>query len=183
MSEQDLTIEQYEVLVKRMKILSKSQTAFLKAHLAQKVTGVVSLVNKSIVALSAGKTDKAHVAELRKQLAVLKLDELNVDVALAQIEVEKELKVLRKAVGEEIAGTVFGSSFNEFSSADYAPAADAFGGVPNVPAAGNEFAEHDAARIKELEAENESLLQMVAELEEAAGSAGPVRSGDQGSGC
>ena len=169
MSEPALTLDQYEVLVKRMKILSKSQTAFLKAHLSQKVTGVVSLVNKSIVALSSGKPDKAHITELRKQLAVLKLDELNVDVALAQIEVDKELKVLRKAVGEEIAGTVFGSSFSEFSNDNAAPDADAFGGAPSVPPAVNEFAEHDAARIKELEAENESLMQMVAELEEAAG--------------
>ena len=181
-----LTIEQYEVLVKRMKILSKSQTAFLKAHLSAKVTGVVSLVNKSIVALSSGKPDKAHIAELKKQLAVLKLDELNVDVALAQIEVEKELKLLRGAVGENLAGSVFGSSFSEFSS-DSAPS-DPFGSAP--PAATNEFAEHDAARIKELEEENESLLQMVADLEEAANATGenenievkPVEEGSSGSG-
>lgn len=135
---------------------------------------MVSLVNKCIVALSSGQTDKSHVTELRNQLAVLKLDELNVDVAMAQIELEKELKVLRKAVGEEVAGTVFGSSFEEFSND--APASDPFGGggAAAAPAGGEtggsaEFAEHDAVRIKELEAENEQLLTMVAELEEAAG--------------
>ncbi len=74
----------------------------LQAHLQAKVTGVVSLVNKCIVALASGQTDKNHVTELKKQLAVLKLDELNVDVAMAQIELEKELKVLRGAVGIQV---------------------------------------------------------------------------------
>jgi kinesin family protein C2/C3 len=159
----------------------------MKAHLQSKVAGVVSLVNKSIVALSSGKTDKSHATELRKQLNMLKLDELNVDVAMAQIELEKELKLLRGAVGENIAGTVFGSTFDEFA-ADTAPTSDPFGGSSAALAAGaaaasaagaggggdsgaGDFSGHDAARIKELETENEQLLNMVAELEEAASAA------------
>lgn len=98
---------------------------------------------------------------------------------MAQIELEKELKVLRGAVGENVAGTVFGSSFEEFAI-DEAPSSDPFGGGSAAPApvdsgaagVSSEFAEHDALRIKELEDENEQLLTMIAELEEAAAGAG-----------
>lgn len=135
------------------------------------MTGVVSVVNKCIVALSSGQTEKSHVTELKSQLAVLKLDELNVDVAMAQIELEKELKVLRGAVGD-VAGTVFGSSFEEFQSDTATSDPFSSNAAPADPAvASAEFAEHDALLIKELRDENEQLMEMVAELEKAAGNA------------
>ena len=71
-----MSSEQYEVIIKRMKLLSKSQTAFLKSHLNAKVVGVKDLVADSVRLLGGTKDGAA----LSKKLENLKLEELNVDV-------------------------------------------------------------------------------------------------------
>jgi kinesin family member C2/C3 len=101
-----LNKEHYEVLIGRLKLLSKMQTAFLKSHLSRKIAGVTKLVEQSIKCLETcnGSNKKDEAEELRKAILLLKLQELDVDEAAKDIELSKELHILRNATNNEIGG-------------------------------------------------------------------------------
>ena len=111
---------QYEVLIRRMKMLSRTQTAFLKAHLNKKLEGVQALVVKSAQFL-ASNAASAQAADIKAALAALKLNELSVDTASNEVELAKELQVLRKATHDNISPTSNASvaeGFSEFTSSN-----------------------------------------------------------------
>jgi len=91
--------EYYENLIRRLKLLSVSQTAFLKAFLHVKLSTGASLVNKSIDLLSNKDLINDNKAnELKNALLSLKLDEIEVDVNSTQIMMHEELSILRGAI-------------------------------------------------------------------------------------
>jgi len=93
-----LNIKDYEALVKRMKTLSKAQTAFLKAHLHSKLEAGTSLVAKAVEILAnAGSAKDDKILDLKRALKALKLEEIEVDVTSSQLLMSEELALLRNA--------------------------------------------------------------------------------------
>ena len=79
--------EEYENTIRRLKVLSKTQTAFLKSYLHSKLTAGSNLVNKTIECLNKNENPStaSTVKELKASLAALKLNEVEVDVNSAQL--------------------------------------------------------------------------------------------------
>ena len=146
-----MTPDQSGVLLRRMKLLSKTQTTFLKAHLAKKLEGVSSLVQMTIKCLDASNADSA--AEIKAAFAALKLSELTVDVAAQDVELSKELHLLRAATNGNVSALSDGinSVFLGNSNSDAPPLPSASTGVDTPVKA------DDSAALKELTKENAQL--------------------------
>jgi kinesin family protein C2/C3 len=110
-----MTNDQYEVLIRRMKMLSKAQTSFIKSHLSKKLDGARILVERAAKCLdsSSGSQASSQALEIKKALLALKLNELTVDVAAKEVELKQELTMLRNATHGNIS-----SLFNEFGDFD-----------------------------------------------------------------
>jgi len=157
-----------------MKMLSRTQTAFLKAHLSKKLEGVQALVVKSAKFLE-GNAASAQAAEIKAALIALKFNELNVDTASNEVELAKELKLLRNATNGNVSPTTnaeISEGFSEFAPSSALNAADLPPPVP-VPSDMSEFnfataeaadaaATATADSISALEAENAKLREQLA---------------------
>ena len=80
--------EEYENTIRRLKVLSKTQTAFLKSYLHSKLTAGSNLVNKTIECLNKidnNPSIQSTIKELKTALTALKLNEVEVDVNSAQL--------------------------------------------------------------------------------------------------
>jgi len=157
------TPAQYEAQIKRMKLLAKSQTTFLKSSLQNKIKAGAELVKKSIDALAeAGSSSK--IEELKSGLVALKLQELDVDVAAADVELKEEIAILRGEIERmETGGASAPIPPPKGSSAPLPPPP-----VPAAAAAGPVVAQmsaEDAARLKSVEAENVSLRNLLKEAQ------------------
>eukprot|EP00606_Chrysophyceae_sp_TOSAG23-5_P000415 GSChrysophyteH2.ASY1.ANO1.322.1 assembled CDS len=146
-----MTPDQSNVLLRRMKLLSKTQTTFLKAHLAKKLEGVSSLVQMTLKCLDASNADSA--AEIKAAFAALKLSELTVDVAAQDVELSKELHLLRAATNGNVSALSDGinSVFLGNSNSDAPPLPSVSTGVDTPVKA------DDSAALKELTKENAQL--------------------------
>ena len=95
----------YEQLIRRMKALSKAQTAFLKTLVHTKLQTGTSLVNKAVDLLSKGSSNDPRMQEIKNALLTLKLDDLiNVDFNSTQMMFHEELSLLRGAVDKSLHG-------------------------------------------------------------------------------
>lgn len=149
------TPEQYENQIRRMKLLAKSQTTFLKSSLQGKIAAGASLVKKSIELLTELTGSNARVEELKSGLAGLKLQELDVDSAAAEVELKEEIANLRGAIEAMALGSAS-------SSAVPIPAPKgASAPIPPPPGA----AVLSDARLKSLESENTSLKKLLSEAQ------------------
>jgi kinesin family protein C2/C3 len=177
------TAAQYEAQIKRMKLLAKSQTTFLKSSLQNKIKAGAELVKKSIEALTeAGSSSK--IDELKSGLVALKLQELDVDVAAADVELKEEIAILRGEIERmETGGASAPIPPPKGSSAPLPP--------PPVPAAAvaaaaaglviAQMSAEDAARLKSVEAENASLRNLLKEAQtELASSKSAVSAASSG---
>ena len=84
--------------IKRLKLLSKAQTALLKALLQEKFNGCTKIVEKAIE-----KADSKTASELKKDLAALKLKDVEVDVNSTKLMMQEELKTLRDSINNNTA--------------------------------------------------------------------------------
>jgi len=147
-----------------MKMLSRTQTAFLKAHLSKKLEGVRALVVKSAKYLE-GSGASAQAAEIKTALKSLKFSELTVDTASHEVEISRELKLLRAATGDSIAPTSNAATkketFSEFTDAPKADASDMDSFNFGDAAAADAAATVAADRIALLHAENAKLKEQI----------------------
>lgn len=147
-------VQQYENQIRRMKLLAKSQTTFLKSSLQGKIAAGASLVKKSIELLTELTGSNARVEELKSGLVALKLQELDVDSAAAEVELKEEIASLR--------GAIESMGLSSASSAAPIPAPKgASAPIPPPPGA----ALLSDARLKSLETENASLKKLLAEAQ------------------
>jgi DNA repair exonuclease SbcCD ATPase subunit len=84
--------------IHRMKLLSKAQTALLKAHLHGKLTSMNDIVLKAIGHLKETGKHAAACTALESDLSKLKIAELEVDVKSVQLMMQEELAQLRASV-------------------------------------------------------------------------------------
>jgi len=161
------TAKQYEDQIKRMKLLAKSQTTFLKSSLSSKIGAGAALVKKCVEVLTeVGGHPK--IEEIKSGLTALKLHELDVDVVAAEVELKEEISILRKELERVEQGGVA------------TPLPPPPGGAPLPPPPSARTAEASAdevARLKAVEAENASLRNLlqeakneVAKVKESVGS-------------
>jgi chromosome segregation ATPase len=139
----------YEDTIRRMKILSKAQTTFLKvsnslvlhdpsqAYLSTKLELAKDLVMTATESLSKFDDDLAF--NLKKDLKKLKLDEIRVDFSAAELMMQEEMELLRNSIdGGAIATSAAGG--------------------------GGGSTEKDIAKIKQLETENVNLRGLLKDL-------------------
>ena len=87
-------------IIRRLKVLSKSQSAFLKAFCHQKLSDGVELVKEATKLLKAsGFRDKDRkISEIYDRIELLNLESLEVDVSSAQLLMNSELALLRSSL-------------------------------------------------------------------------------------
>lgn len=159
------TPEQYENQIKRMKLLAKSQTTFLKSSLQGKISNGAALVKKSIDALSTlGGSGNAVIEELKVGLTALKLHELDVDTAAAEVELREEIAILRNEIDRIETGSSPSPIPPPKSSSAPVPPPPGAAAIAPPPVAASMSAE-DIARLKSLENENTSLRGLLKEAQ------------------
>jgi DNA repair exonuclease SbcCD ATPase subunit len=84
--------------IHRMKLLSKAQTALLKAHLHGKLSSMNGIVLKAIEHLKETGKHAATCTALESDLSKLKIAELEVDVKSVQLMMQEELSKLRASL-------------------------------------------------------------------------------------
>lgn len=97
--------------VRQLKVLSKAQTALLKALLHKKLSAVVDAVNKA-------NASKTSIADLKKVLDKINLGEIEVDVKSTQLMMHEELAKLRGAVENGSTSTGAVSSSNSVGNSE-----------------------------------------------------------------
>mmetsp|Transcript_24427 Transcript_24427/g.35895 ORF Transcript_24427/g.35895 Transcript_24427/m.35895 type:complete len:507 (-) Transcript_24427:905-2425(-) len=142
-----------EEIIRRMKVLSKSQTAFLKAYLHRKLDHAKGLVQKTLEALSSS-TDSDELSDLHKQLQKLHLDDIRVDVSSTELMMHEEMELLRKAINKN---TLQPSS---------------------LPSSVDDGDDSKDSRVKVLESENANLRGLLKELKAELLNAGKRKDGD-----
>lgn len=97
--DQQLKMEKDDI-IRRLKVLSKSQSAFLKAYCHQKLSDGVELVKEATKLLKAsGFRDKDRkISEIYDRIELLDLASLEVDVSSAQLLMNSEMALLRNSV-------------------------------------------------------------------------------------
>ena len=159
-----MTTEEYENLIRRLKILSKAQTSFLKVsvisienqddpkicahflfkfYLQTKLSAGASLVSRALVKIRHLRREDPSLTEIESGLASLKLDELEVDYENTEIMLREELSTLKNAV--------YGTAGVDIS-------------IPVPPASrtvGPDTA--DSEQLQFLEADNKQLRSLLAE--------------------
>ena len=132
-----------DVIIRRLKVLSKSQTAFLKSFLHGKLAAGISIVKKAVDLIEKDSKSNPRLDELKYALSSLKLDEIEVDVQSAQVMMNEELLLLRSSIERGLNGNVATSI------------------LPPQPPATSLAA--DTTKIKTLESENKELRGLLAE--------------------
>ena len=87
-----------EDIIRRLKVLSKSQSAFLKQYCHKKLTDGAELMKETINLLKHSDADDRKVTDLKRKLEQLKLDELEVDVESAKLFMSYEMKALKDSI-------------------------------------------------------------------------------------
>ena len=87
-------------LIRRLKVLSKSQSAFLKAYCHSKLNGGVELVKEALKLLKAsGFRDKdKKINDIYEKIEQLKLEEIEVNLDSAELLMKSEIALLRASV-------------------------------------------------------------------------------------
>ena len=129
-----------DVIIRRLKVLSKSQTAFLKSFLHGKLAAGISIVKKAVDLIEKDSKSNPRLDELKYALASLKLDEIEIDVQSAQVMMNEELLLLRSSIERGLNGNVL---------------------LPPQPPPTTSVA--DTTKIKTLESENKELRALLAE--------------------
>eukprot|EP01038_Epipyxis_sp_PR26KG_P012420 gene12420-16657_t len=149
-------IEAYESLIRRMKILSKSQTALLKAYLHGKLSAGISLVSKAADYLNkVGETQKTK--ELRSALNSLNLHEIEVDVSSTQVILLEEVSLLRGSIAAGL--TKFGLN-DQVSPTANNNVANNNNNNNNIQSSAE-----DLKKIEILEKENKNLRELLTEAQ------------------
>jgi kinesin family member C2/C3 len=93
-----MDFDEHDALVKRLKLLSKTQTAFLKLYLHGKLVAVKMIVEESlqVIRKNSGRNPQLH--QLGKELEELHIEDLEVDEAVAAVEAREEVAVIKKAL-------------------------------------------------------------------------------------
>mmetsp|Transcript_23962 Transcript_23962/g.24201 ORF Transcript_23962/g.24201 Transcript_23962/m.24201 type:complete len:789 (+) Transcript_23962:130-2496(+) len=131
--------QDYEDLIRRLKLLSKTQSTFLKLYLQGKLSTAASIVSRALVKVRHLKKEDSSLLELEAALANLKLEELDVDYTNAEIMLRDELATLSNAVNQS-------------------------NGTPLPPPAAPSASSHSSSADKSsLEAENANLRSLLAE--------------------
>eukprot|EP01035_Chromulina_nebulosa_P031597 gene31597-42136_t len=91
-------VKEYENTIRRLKVLSKTQTAFLKSYLHNKLSAGAALVSKTLEIISSSDPQNAKLKELKGSLSALKLAEIEVDVNSAQLMMKEEIAMLKAAL-------------------------------------------------------------------------------------
>ena len=90
----------YEQQIHRLKLLSKSQTLFLKQFIHNKLATCVSLTNKTLDTLSRLNIKDNKIDELKHAITSLNLGDLEgIDATSTQLQFHEELTLLRASVG------------------------------------------------------------------------------------
>lgn len=131
-----------DVIIRRLKVLSKSQTSFLKSFLHGKLAAGVSIVKKAVDLIEKDNRNQKNLKldELKYALSSLKLEEIEVDVQSAQVMMNEELLLLRSSIERGLNGNVV---------------------MPPPPPTTSLAA--DTTKIKTLESENKELRALLAE--------------------
>lgn len=95
-----------DVIIRRLKVLSKSQTAFLKSFLHGKLAAGISIVKKAVDLIEKDTKSNPRLDELKYALSSLKLDEIEIDVQSAQVMMNEELLLLRSSIERGLNGNV-----------------------------------------------------------------------------
>jgi chromosome segregation ATPase len=87
-------------LIRRLKVLSKSQSAFLKAYCHSKLNGGVELIKEALKLLKAsGFRDKdKKINDIYEKIEQLKLEEIEVNLDSAELLMKSEIALLRASV-------------------------------------------------------------------------------------
>ncbi len=90
----------YEQQIHRLKLLSKSQTLFLKQFIHNKLATCVSLTNKTLDTLNRLNIKDSKIDELKHAINSLNLGDLEgIDATSTQLQFHEELTLLRAATG------------------------------------------------------------------------------------
>lgn len=90
----------YEQQIHRLKLLSKSQTLFLKQFIHNKLATCVSLTNKTLDTLNRLNIKDSKIDELKHAINSLNLKDLEgIDATSTQLQFHEELTLLRAATG------------------------------------------------------------------------------------
>lgn len=109
--------QEYDDLIRRLKLLSKSQSAFLKIYLQSKLSAAASLVSRAIIKVRHLNKDDPSVGELEVALSSLKLEELEVDYNNTELLLREEVALLRNTVFPE-GGSTGAPSNDKLASLD-----------------------------------------------------------------
>eukprot|EP01041_Mallomonas_annulata_P000189 gene189-331_t len=88
----------YEDLIRRLKLLSKTQSTFLKLYLQGKLSNAASIVSQALVKIRHLKKEDSTLHDIEIALANLKLEELDVDYTNSELMLRDELLTLSNAV-------------------------------------------------------------------------------------
>lgn len=131
-------------IIRRMKILSLSQSAFLKDYVGKKIKCAKDLVNSALIALK----NEGASSELINALADLNIDNLlSVDVKSSQLMMHEEMALLRSAI----------------ESGTHSMASSIASSEKFIPSEGDSASKE---RVEKLEAENANLKSLLKELKE-----------------
>lgn len=137
---------------RRLKQLSKAQTMFLKAYVAQKITSAASLVDETLKLLEMHKSanNEAQLSTLRTNLLALKVRELEADPVKAEAIVREELALLR--------GSLEGNALPALKTDS--------SGLQGKNGSGSSSSSADIEKISSLEAEVKQLKEQIELLKE-----------------
>lgn len=141
------TPESYESTIRQLKLLSKSQTALLKAYLYGKLMEGEQLVSKTIDILSTNNAKDQRLKDIEVALKNLKLKDIEVDVRSTQVFMHDELSELRAAIDKGP------------SNASSAPLKS------SAPGANSSSTRSDLEKIKSLETETSNLKALLKEAQ------------------
>ena len=134
-----MDFEDHDKLVKRLKLLSTTQTAFLKMYLHGKLANAKVLVEESLQIIRKNNGRNAQLIALGKEIEDLKIEELNVDEAAVAVAAREEITLLKNAID------------GNTGTPEATPVPEANGGADNAA----------------MKAENEKLRQLLKEAQQA----------------
>jgi kinesin family protein C2/C3 len=140
--------QEYEDLIRRLKILSKCQSAFLKKFVGDKIAAATKVVDGGMDIIFRTNNNDPRLLQIKTDIAALRLDDLHVDPSTFQTMMKEELDVLSRSVNGTLPTNGSVSSGN--SSAQVGAAVDSA---------------ETLARIKTLEQDNTSLRELLKEAQ------------------
>jgi kinesin family protein C2/C3 len=149
MSLDQKTEKEYEDLIRRLKVLSKCQSAFIKKFVHEKIVSATKVVNDGMDIIFRTNNNDPQLLQIKAAIAALKMDDLVVDPGTFQILMKEELEQLTHVVNGTVSVNNNGNNNNN--------------GVTS-PVSVVESPE-SVAKVKALEQDNNNLRELLKEAQ------------------